>query len=258
MNFAVYLPPQAEAGDVKLPVVYWLSGLTCTEQNFVTKAGAQRYAADHGLIVVAPDTSPRGVNIPGEDDSYDFGSGAGFYLDATQEPWSKNYRMQSYVTIELYDLVNQAFANVVDVDRQGIMGHSMGGHGAMVSALRNPGQYKSVSAFSPICNPTECPWGVKVFTGYLGDKATGKWGEWDTCHLVKKYNGPPLALFVDQGSADQFLEQKQLLPDNLVEACRSAQFPIILKQREGYDHSYFYIASYIGEHFEYHAKILKA
>ncbi|KAG6453646.1 hypothetical protein O3G_MSEX008251 [Manduca sexta] len=257
MNFSLYLPPQAEGGDVKLPVIYYLSGLTCTEQNFITKSGFQRYAAEHGIIVIGPDTSPRGVKIDGDDESWDFGVSAGFYLDAAKEPWSKNYRMGSYLNTELYDLILKAFSNVVDPDRIGIMGHSMGGHGALVSTLRNPGQYKSVSAFAPICNPTACPWGVKAFNGYLGeDKA--KWVEWDATELVKKYEGPPLTLLIDQGAADKFYIEKQLLPENLVEACRSVGVPVILNLREGYDHSYYYISSFIGEHFDFHAKILKA
>lgn len=257
MNFSIYLPPQAEGGDVKLPVIFYLSGLTCNEQNFITKSGFQRYAAEHGIIVVGPDTSPRGVKVPGDDESWDFGVSAGFYLDATQEQWSKNYRMASYVNKELYELIQQAFNNVVDPKRFGIMGHSMGGHGALVSTLRNPGLYKSVSAFAPICNPTACPWGVKAFTGYLGEDKS-KWVEWDATELVKKYDGPPLTLLIDQGSADKFYIEKQLLPENLVKACRSVGVPVILNLREGYDHSYYYISTYLNEHFEFHAKILKA
>ncbi|XP_050309380.1 S-formylglutathione hydrolase [Anthonomus grandis grandis] len=250
MKFGVYLPPQAE--DKKLPVIYWLSGLTCSEANFIEKASAQRYAAQHGVILVNPDTSPRGLEIPGDSESWDFGVGAGFYLNATQEPWKKNYKMHDYITKELIDLVNSNF-NVV-VGQQSIMGHSMGGHGAYVIALKNPGLFKSVSAFAPICNPTVCPWGIKAFTGYLGPKDTGKWEEWDATELVKKYNGPILELFIDQGTADQFLSQ--LNPNNLMEACKDAGVPAILKQRDGYNHSYFYIASFIGEHIEYHSKHL--
>ncbi|CAF4784056.1 unnamed protein product [Pieris macdunnoughi] len=257
MNFSVYFPPQAEGGDVRLPVIFYLSGLTCSEQNFISKSGFQRYAAEHGIIVVGPDTSPRGVKIPGDDESWDFGVAAGFYLDATKDPWSKNYRMGSYVNKELYDLILSAFENVVDIDRIGIMGHSMGGHGALTSGLRNPGQYKSISAFAPICNPSACPWGVKAFTGYLGEDKS-KWVEWDATELVKKYDGPLLTLLIDQGAADNFYIQKQLMPENLVEACRSVGMPVILNLREGYDHSYYYISTYIGEHFDFHAKILKA
>ncbi|XP_038208638.1 S-formylglutathione hydrolase isoform X1 [Zerene cesonia] len=257
MNFSIYLPPQAEGGDVKLPVIFYLSGLTCTEQNFITKSGFQRYAAEHGIIVVGPDTSPRGVKIEGDDESWDFGVSAGFYLDAEKEPWAKHYRMGSYVNKELYDLIINAFSNVVDSKRIGIMGHSMGGHGALISALRNPGQYKSASGFAPICNPSACPWGVKAFSGYLGEDKS-KWTEWDATELVRKYDGPPLTLFLDQGAADKFYIEKQLLPENLVQACRSAGVPVILKLREGYDHSYYYISTYIGEHFDFHAKILTA
>ncbi|RVE45585.1 hypothetical protein evm_009782 [Chilo suppressalis] len=255
MNFSIYLPPQAE-GDVKLPVIFFLSGLTCSEQNFITKSGFQRYAAEHGIIVVGPDTSPRGIKIQGDDDSWDFGVGAGFYLDATKEPWSTYYRMGSYVNKELYELILSAFP-VVDPDRIGIMGHSMGGHGALVSTLRNPGLYKTVSAFAPICNPSKCPWGEKAFTGYLGDNKS-EWASWDATELVKKYNGPPLTLLLDQGAGDTFYTAKQLLPENLVEACRSVGVPVILNLREDYDHSYYYISTFIGEHFDFHAKILKS
>ncbi|CAH2068532.1 unnamed protein product, partial [Iphiclides podalirius] len=257
MNFSVYLPPQAEGGDLKLPVIFYLSGLTCTEQNFITKSGFQRYAAEHGIIVVGPDTSPRGVKIPGDDESWDFGVSAGFYLDAIKDPWSKYYRMGSYLNKELYELIQNVFSIVVDPNRIGIMGHSMGGHGALVSTLRNPGLYKSVSAFAPICNPIACSWGVKAFTGYLGEDKN-EWQEWDASELVKKYNGPPLTLLLDQGAADKFYIEKQLLPENLVKACQSVGVPVILKLREGYDHSYYYISTYIGEHFDFHAKILKA
>lgn len=252
MNFAAFLPGQIE--NKKLPVIYWLSGLTCTESNFVQKAGAQKYAAEHGIVVICPDTSPRGVPIPGDSDNWDFGVGAGFYVDATQKPWSQNYRMYSYVTNELINLVNSNF-NVLE-GQASIMGHSMGGHGALICALKNPGLFKSVSAFSPICNPINCPWGTKAFSGYLGDKESSDWAAWDATELVKTYNGPPLELFLDQGTEDNFYKQKQLLPENLMEAARNAKVPAILKMRDGYDHSYFYIASFIEEHMEYHAKHL--
>lgn len=231
-----------------------MSGLTCNESNFVIKAGAQRLASEHKLIIVCPDTSPRNVNIAGEDDSWDFGSGAGFYVDATETPWAKNYRMYSYVTQELIETINANFA--ANPDKQGIFGHSMGGHGALICSLKNPGLFKSVSAFAPICNPTQCPWGQKAFTGYLGENQKEAWKDWDATELVKKYEGAPLELFLDQGSADDFLTAGQLLPHNLVEAARSAQVPCILKMREGYDHSYFYIATFVQEHIEYHARIL--
>ncbi|XP_066251180.1 S-formylglutathione hydrolase [Euwallacea similis] len=251
MKFGVYLPPQAE--KEKLPVIYWLSGLTCSEANFIEKAGAQRYACEHGVIIVNPDTSPRGLNIAGDSESWDFGVAAGFYLNATQEPWKKNYRMHDYIVKELVSLVN---SNFDVIGEQSIMGHSMGGHGAFTLALRNPGLFKSASAFAPICNPIQCPWGIKAFTGYLGSQTNGEWEQWDATELVKKYNGPPLELLIDQGSADQFLSQ--LNPENLVEACKASEVSAILKKREGYNHSYFYIASFIGEHIEYHAKYLKS
>lgn len=253
MNVGIYLPPQAE--DAKVPVLFWLSGLTCTEQNFVTKAGAQSYAAEHGICLVAPDTSPRGCNIEGEDDAYDFGSGAGFYVDATEEKWKTNYRMFSYVTQELRELINANFP--VRPDKQGITGHSMGGHGALICALKNPGMYLSVSAFAPICNPMACQWGQKAFSGYLGSDKNA-WKEYDACNLVKHYSGPPLDILVDQGKADNFLTQSQLLPDALVAACVEAKVPVQLRMQEGYDHSYYFIASFIGDHITHHAKYLKA
>lgn len=255
MKFAIFLPDAASA-DSKLPVLYWLSGLTCNETNFIQKSGFQRYASEHGLIVVCPDTSPRGVNLPGEDDSWDFGSGAGFYVDASKDPWSKHYKMFSYVTQELIDVVNNNFP-MAAADRQSIAGHSMGGHGALICALKNPGLYRSVSAFAPICNPTKCPWGVKAFGGYFGEADKEEWRNWDASELVAGYNGPPLELYVDQGAEDSFLKDGQLLPHNLVEACKAAQFPCVLNMREGYDHSYFYVASFIGEHLAYHARHLK-
>ncbi|XP_050517365.1 S-formylglutathione hydrolase [Diabrotica virgifera virgifera] len=253
MRFGVYLPPQVEEGK-KLPVIYWLSGLTCSENNFIEKAGAQRYAAEYGIIIVNPDTSPRGLNLPGDSDSWDFGVAAGFYVDATQEPWKTNYRMFSYVTSELPKLVNENFP--VAEGQQSIMGHSMGGHGALISALKNPGLYKSVSSFAAISNPTKCPWGVKAFSGYMGPEEGCSWTDWDATELVKKYNGPPLELLLDQGLEDNFLKSEQLLPENLVQACKSSGVPVILKKREGYNHSYFYIASFIGEHIKYHAEHL--
>jgi len=252
MKFAIYLPPQYSA-DSKLPVIYWLSGLTCDESNFVQKAGAQRYAAEYGIIVVCPDTSPRNVNIAGEDESYDFGSGAGFYVDAITDPWRKHYKMFSYVTVELVEVIHVNFSP--STEKQSIFGHSMGGHGALICALRNPGMYKSVSAFAPISNPTQCPWGEKAFTGYLGEDKES-WKEWDATELVGKYKGPAMEIFIDQGSDDQFLKQNQLLPQNLVDACSKAGIPCIYKEREQYDHSYFFIASFVSEHFAYHAKHL--
>jgi len=255
MNFSIYLPPQSEDAGVKLPVLYWLSGLTCSEQNFIQKAGCQRLAAEHGIVIVCPDTSPRGCNIEGEDDSWDFGTGAGFYLDATDEKWKTNYRMFSYVTKELPVLISCHFP--VDSSSQSIMGHSMGGHGALVCALKNPGAYRSVSAFAPICNPVNCAWGVKAFSGYLGE-SKDEWQHWDATCLVQNYNGPPLDIFIDQGEEDQFLKDGQLLPDNLVKACVEVAMPITLRKHEGYDHSYYFIASFLQDHFERHVKSLKA
>ena len=253
MKFAVYLPPQAESGNV--PVLYWLSGLTCTQDNFIQKAGGQRYAAEHGIAIVCPDTSPRGCNIEGEEDSWDFGTGAGFYIDATEEKWKKNYNMFSYVTQELPQVIESNFP--VDASRKSISGHSMGGHGALVSFLKNPGLYKSVSAFAPICNPCNCPWGEKAFSGYLGsDRST--WKEWDATELVKTYSGPVKSyVHIDQGKDDQFLTDKQLLPENFVEACRVSNVPVVLRMQEGYDHSYYFISSFIGEHVKHHAEALK-
>uniref|UniRef100_A0A914XND6 S-formylglutathione hydrolase n=2 Tax=Plectus sambesii TaxID=2011161 RepID=A0A914XND6_9BILA len=251
MKFGVFLPPSAQNNPKeKLPVLYFLSGLTCTEANFTQKSGFQRYAAEHNLIVVNPDTSPRGLSIEGEDDSYDFGSGAGFYLDATEEKWKKNYRMYSYIVDELLSVVAANFA--VDTSKQGITGHSMGGHGALTIALKNPGTFASVSAFAPISNPMECPWGVKAFTGYLGsDRST--WAKYDATHLVKEYNGPPLDVLVDQGDQDDFLKNGQLLPDNLLTASVGTKVKLQLRMQEGYDHSYFFISTFIGDHIQHHA-----
>jgi len=254
MKFAVFLPPNAKPGH-PAPALYWLSGLTCNEQNFITKAGAQKYAAQHGIIIICPDTSPRGLNIPGEDDGWDFGTGAGFYVNATEEKWKTNYRMFSYVTEELPKLVNANFP--VIHDNISISGHSMGGHGALVCALKNPGLYRSVSAFAPICNPINCAWGEKAFGGYLGaDKET--WKQWDACELVQAYNGPPLPILIDQGLEDGFLKDGQLLPDNFVSSCQKSNFPVVLRKQDDYDHSYYFIASFIPDHIDHHAKHLTA
>lgn len=250
MRFGVYLPPQAAAARV--PVLYWLSGLTCTEENFVVKAGAQRVAAELGLAIVVPDTSPRGLGIPGEGDSYDFGLGAGFYVDATEPPWSSGYRMYSYVTAELRKLVEASFS--VDPSRVGIFGHSMGGHGALTIALKNPGIYRSVSAFAPISAPMSCPWGQNALGGYLGsDRA--RWRDYDTTALLEDrgWKGPPL--LVDQGTHDQFLDT-QLRPDLLEAACARNGVPLDLRLRDGYDHSYFFIATFIDDHLRFHARHL--
>lgn len=255
MKFGVFLPSIVVEDNKPAPVLYCLSGLTCTEENFITKAGFQKFANQYGIIVVNPDTSPRNVNIPGEDESYDFGSGAGFYLDATEEPWKKNYRMFSYVTSELVDIVNENFPVVPN--KQSIMGHSMGGHGALICALKNPGLYSSVSALAPISNPINCPWGQKAFKGYLGENES-EWKNWDATELSKVYNGIPMELFIDQGNVDNFLKENQLLPQNLVSASAgNDKLQTILKMRDGYDHGYFFISTFIGEHFEYHSKFLR-
>jgi S-formylglutathione hydrolase len=246
MRFAVYQPPQV--ATAKLPVLYYLAGLTCTEDTFVIKAGAQRVAAELGLILVSPDTSPRGANLPGDADSWDFGVGAGFYVDATREPWSKHYRMYSYVTRELPALVAEQFP--VDPSRQGIFGHSMGGHGALVCALRNPGQYKSLSAFAPITAPMRCPWGKKAFKGYLGDDHE-TWREYDSSELVKLAPFPQTIL-VDQGLADKFLVD-QLYPEVFEAACREAGQRLTLRRQEGYDHGYFFISTFMEDHLRHHA-----
>ncbi|XP_022093875.1 S-formylglutathione hydrolase-like [Acanthaster planci] len=253
MNFGIYLP--AEAKTDRLPVLYWLSGLTCTEANFAQKAGAQGLAAENKVIIVMPDTSPRGCNIEGEEDSWDFGTGAGFYVDATEDKWKTNYRMYSYVTKELPEVINANFNTIPDA--MSIFGHSMGGHGALICALKNPGKYRSVSAFAPICNPMQCPWGQKAFNGYLGSDQA-KWKEYDACELVKAYQGPPLDILVDQGKADQFLLQSQLLPDNLVAACTTNKTAITLRMQEDYDHSYYFIATFMKDHVRHHMRYLSA
>ncbi len=247
MRFGVFLPPQAQSSRV--PAVYWLSGLTCTEENFVTKAGAQRIAAELGIAIIAPDTSPRGLAIPGEADSYDLGLGAGFYVDATQLPWSQGYRMYSYVAKELPEIVASVFP--VDPARVGILGHSMGGHGALTIALKNPAYYKSVSAFAPIASATRSPWGVQALTAYLGPDRT-RWREYDAAALIEDRGWKGPAILVDQGTQDQFLES-QLKPELLTAACARNRVPIELRMQEGYDHSYFFIASFIEEHLRFHA-----
>jgi S-formylglutathione hydrolase len=245
MRFSVYLPPGA---DGPVPVLWWLSGLTCTEENFMVKAGAQAHAARLGMALVAPDTSPRATGIPGEDDDWDLGSGAGFYVDATVAPWSGRYLMESWLTEELPDLLGGSLP--LDLGRQSVSGHSMGGHGALVLALRHPGRYRSVSAFAPICSPTRCPWGEKAFTAYLGEDR-GAWARHDASLLVA--DAPEgTELLVDQGLADPFL-QEQLRPELLESACAAAGVRLDLRRRAGYDHSYYYVATFIGEHLDWHA-----
>ncbi len=250
MVFAIYLPPQAETQAV--PVLWWLSGLTCTDENFMQKAGAHKIAAELGIAIICPDTSPRGLSLPGESDSYDFGAGAGFYLNATQEPWKNNYRMYDYITQELPGLVNNHFPWN---GKESISGHSMGGHGALMIALKSPERYHSVSAFAPITNPINCPWGQKAFSGYLGENRES-WDAYDTCYLIanSQYKQP---LFVDQGDADKFLDE-QLKPDALINVCAENNHPLELRIQPGYDHSYFFIASFIEDHLRYHAKYLFA
>jgi S-formylglutathione hydrolase len=249
MKVGVYLPPQAAQGPC--PVLYWLSGLTCTEQNFITKAGAQRHAAEHGIILVAPDTSPRGEGVA-DDPAYDLGQGAGFYINATQAPWSTHYRMYDYVVEELPALVEaHSPANAV----RAISGHSMGGHGALVIALKNPGRYRSVSAFAPIAAPSRVPWGEKAFTAYLGDDPEA-WKAWDAVELVRDAQ-ERLPLLIDQGDADEFLST-QLRPELLREACATAGHPLDLRLQPGYDHSYYFIASFIDEHVAHHARAMRA
>jgi S-formylglutathione hydrolase len=249
MKFAVYLPEAALRGQ-PCPVLYWLSGLTCTEQNFITKAGAQMHAARHGFIVVAPDTSPRGDTIA-NDPAYDLGQGAGFYVNATQSPWTPHYRMQDYVADELPALIEQHFPAS---PARGIFGHSMGGHGALVTALRHPGRYRSVSAFSPIVAPSQVPWGEKALAAYLGpDRQT--WRDWDAVELVQAAREERLPLLVDQGGSDEFLAS-QLRPELLEAACQTADHPLTLRMQPGYDHSYYFIATFLGDHFEHHARYL--
>ena len=250
MRFAVFLP-EAALNHKPCAALFWLSGLTCTEQNFITKSGFQRYASQHNFIVIAPDTSPRGDHIPDDSDSYDFAKGAGFYLDATREPWCKNYKMYSYVTEELYTLVLEHFP--VDSGRIGIFGHSMGGHGALTIHLKNSDKFKSVSAFSPIVAPTQVAWGQKAFKGYLGDDSE-QWQEYDSCALVRK-NPSSAKILIDQGMADEFLEA-QLTPEFFEQACESSGQSLQLRCQEGYDHSYYFIASFMDDHFLHHQKSL--
>ncbi|WP_088143728.1 S-formylglutathione hydrolase [Achromobacter xylosoxidans] len=252
MRFSVYIPPQAEQGPV--PVLFYLAGLTCTEETFMIKAGAQRLAAELGVMLVAPDTSPRGANVAGEDESWDLGTGAGFYVDATTPAWRGHYRMYSYVTQELHAIVTGE-ALPGDASRTGIFGHSMGGHGALVLALRNPGKFRSVSAFAPIAAPSQCPWGKKAFGAYLGDKAED-WAAYDASALMRSATNPfPAGILIDQGESDQFLAE-QLYPEVFEAACAAAGQPLDLRRQPGYDHGYYFISTFIEDHIRFHVERL--
>lgn len=255
MKFAIYLPPKALANE-KCPVLYWLSGLTCNEQNFIQKSGFAEFASRHNIIVIAPDTSPRGTDKDGKDvaneDSYDLGQGAGFYVNATQQPWAKHFQMYDYVVDELPKLIEENFPAS---DKRSIFGHSMGGHGALMIALRNAERYQSVSAFSPIVAPSQVPWGQKAFTAYLSED-TANWKHYDTLELMKQTgNSKKLPMLIDQGTADEFLAE-QLKPELLEAVAKQVDYPLTLRLQDGYDHSYYFIASFIGEHFAHHAKFL--
>ncbi|WP_292040745.1 S-formylglutathione hydrolase [Massilia sp. UBA6681] len=251
MRFSVYLPPGAEGK--RLPVLFYLAGLTCTEETFMIKAGAQRVAAQEGLILVTPDTSPRGAGVPGETDSWDFGAGAGFYVDATEAPWSQHYRMYSHIL----ELREQVVAQLpADPARVGIFGHSMGGHGALMMALRNPGLFRSVSAFAPIAAPMRCPWGQKAFGGYLGaDQAS--WRQYDASELMAAMDTAPFpgGILIDQGLADKFLAE-QLYPEAFEEACARAGQPLTLRRHAGYDHGYYFISTFVEDHLRFHRRLL--
>jgi S-formylglutathione hydrolase len=252
MRFSIFLPPAAQ--KQKVPALFFLAGLTCTEETFMMKAGAQRFAAQHGIALIAPDTSPRGANVPGETDSWDFGVGAGFYLDATTPAWKKHYRMESFITNELYPLVVREFS--IDENRIGIFGHSMGGHGALTLALRHPGMWKSVSAFAPICAPSECPWGHKAFIGYLGDDNSA-WHAHDASALMRAQTSAPYprGILVDQGLADKFLAP-QLMPERFEAACATVNQSLTLRRHAGYDHGYYFISTFIEDHIRFHVERL--
>ena len=250
MSFAIFLPPQV--ANQKVPSLYWLSGLTCTAENFTIKAEAQRYAAEHGLMLVAPDTSPRGAGIAGEDESFNLGTGAGFYVNATTPKWSAHYRMYDYVTQELPELIKSQFP--VQADREAIFGHSMGGHGALICALKNPGRYRSVSAFAPICAPSVSGLGKKAFHECLGD-GPAAWARYDT-HQLLPGASERLPLLADQGDHDEFLSE--LMPDKLSEVCAESHHPLTLRMQAGYDHSYYFVASFVKDHIEHHAVALLA
>ena len=248
MFFSIFLPPQTK--NKKVPSLYFLSGLTCTDQNVMTKACAQKYCAEHGNAFVSPDTSPRGAHVAGQNENYDFGLGAGFYVNALQEPWAKNYQMYDYIVKELPLLIE---SNFQVTSAKSIMGHSMGGHGAIVIALKNPLMFKSVSAFAPIIAPSQCPWGIKAFTSYLGDNKL-IWENYDACCLIAKAK-EKIPLLVDQGAADKFLNE-QLKLHLLKEVCEKTNYPLSLRIHEGYDHSYYFVATFMEEHVQYHAQAL--
>jgi len=256
MKFSVYLPPRAVAGE-KVPALVYLAGLTCTEETFPTKAGAQRLAAGLNLALIAPDTSPRGAGVAGEADAWDFGVGAGFYLDATQAPWSAHWRMESYLLHELLPLAEAALP--IDGQRLGLFGHSMGGHGALTLALRHPGRFQSLSAFAPIAHPMDCPWGRKAFTGYLGAD-TAAWAAHDASALMATQSRAPYprGILIDQGLDDKFLAEQQLLPEAFEAACAQAGQPLTLRRHAGYDHGYYFIQSFIEDHLRHHAAMLSA
>ncbi|MFT5502950.1 MAG: S-formylglutathione hydrolase [Gammaproteobacteria bacterium] len=250
MTFSVYLPPQAESG--KVPALYWLSGLTCNDENAREKGGFQRFAAKHGIAIVFPDTSPRGDNVADEPDRYDLGQAAGFYVNATQAPWAPNFQMHRYIVEELPQLLESNLPLIAGV--KSISGHSMGGHGALICALKNPDAYRSVSAFAPIANPVQCGWGKGCFGAYLGDDQS-TWADYDATCLVQ--SGARLNdILIDQGDADEFLHEGQLLPDNFEDACKAANQACTVRMQPGYDHSYHFIASFIEAHFDYHARAL--
>ncbi|MFT6351806.1 MAG: S-formylglutathione hydrolase [Neptuniibacter pectenicola] len=248
MRFSIFLPPQVNDG-AKVPVIYWLSGLTCTDENFTQKAGAQRVAAELGVAIVAPDTSPRGEDVA-DDENYDLGQGAGFYLNATEPPWNTHYQMYDYITEELPALIEAMFPVT---DKRSICGHSMGGHGALTIALKNVDKYQSVSAFSPITNPMKCPWGQKAFTAYLG-RNTESWKAYDSCELMKEAKAT-LPMLIDQGTSDDFLKE-QLKPEALSQVAVDMGYPLELRYHNGYDHSYYFMASFIEDHLKFHAKYL--
>ncbi|TXI00764.1 MULTISPECIES: S-formylglutathione hydrolase [unclassified Cupriavidus] len=252
MRFSVFLPPQAlGANPTRVPALFYLAGLTCSEETFAIKAGAQRHAAAHGLALIAPDTSPRGAGVPGEADAWDFGVGAGFYLDATEAPWRMHWRMESYVADELHDLVSARLP--VDANRIGVFGHSMGGHGALVLAQRHPGRYRSVSAFAPIAAPTQCPWGHKAFAGYLGEDRA-RWAQHDASALMSAQASAPFphGILIDQGLDDKFLAE-QLHPEAFEAACAKVGQPLTLRRHAGYDHGYYFISTFIEDHIRHHA-----